>query len=222
MVAAESAPTATDEELTDAQRAYLHVKELIVTLALAPGATVREADLQQRLGLGRTPLREALHRLAHEGMLHIYPRRAIVVATLGMAEVRQLFEVRLALETASASLAAERVTDQELAALRALGARLRESRAEVDVSRFLHADQAFHQAIAQYARNALLAEYIEHVQGLNLWLWHIYFRACPARGADLFAHDPIIAALAAHDAPAAAAAMGDHIRQSKEQLLSRL
>ena len=216
MVVAEPARTATDEELTDAQRAYLHVKELIVTLTLAPGATVREADLQQRLGLGRTPLREALHRLAHEGMLHIYPRRAIVVATLGMAEVR------LALETASASLAAERVTDQELAALRALGARLRESRAEVDVSRFLHADQAFHQAIARYARNALLADYIEHVQGLNLWLWHIYFRACPARGADLFAHDPIIAALAAHDAPAAAAAMGDHIRQSKEQLLSRL
>ena len=71
MVVAEPAWPATDEELTDAQRAYIRVKALIFTLALAPGATVREADLQQRLGLGRTPLREALHRLAHEGMLHI-------------------------------------------------------------------------------------------------------------------------------------------------------
>jgi DNA-binding GntR family transcriptional regulator len=210
-----------DLESTLAQRAYSELKDLIVTLALPPGATLREGDLQERLEVGRTPLREALHRLAHEGMLHIYPRRAIVVAKLGMSEVRQVFEVRLALETSAAALAAERATAGELAALAALGARLRASRSEVDVSTFLHTDQAFHRAIVEYARNALLAGYVDHIQSLNLWLWHSYFQTRPTRGIDLFEHDPIIAAIAAGDAPAAAAAMGAHIRLSKEQLLSR-
>lgn len=212
---------ANDWQLTLAQRAYIDLKELIVTLALPPGATIREADLQERLDVGRTPLREALHRLALDGMLHIYPRRAIVVANLGMSEVRQVFEVRLALETSAAALAAERATSAEIAALEALGAELSTSRSDVDVTTFLKTDQALHRAIAAYAQNALLAGYIDHIQSLSLWLWHSYFATRPLRGTDLFEHDPIVAAIAAGDAPAAAAAMSDHIRHSKEQLLTR-
>src|SRR5438067_474252 len=108
-------------DLTTAEQAYEQVKELIVTLALPPGATIREPELQVRLGIGRTPLREALHRLAHDGMVRIYPRRAIVVAKLGVSEIRQVFEMRLALEPAAAALAAHRATAEDLAALAELG-----------------------------------------------------------------------------------------------------
>src|SRR5690349_12681721 len=107
-------------EDTIAQQAYLNLKERIVSLALAPGSTIREADLQEQLGVGRTPLRDALQRLAHDGLLRIYPRRAIVVPKLGLAEVRELFEVRMALEPAAAALAAERLTEPEVDSLREL------------------------------------------------------------------------------------------------------
>jgi DNA-binding GntR family transcriptional regulator len=135
-------------------------------------------------------------------------------------EIRQIFEVRLALETASASLAAQRIAAREMEALLALGAEVRRSRDEADVSQFLHADQAFHRAIAQCAHNTLLAEHVDHLLSLNLWLWHIYFEACRMRGTDLFAHEPIIEAIAARDAGAAATAMREHILCSKEQLLT--
>src|ERR1700674_5536981 len=93
-----------------AHAAYGRLRDLIVNLDLPPGSALREADVQVQIGVGRTPLRDAFQRLAQEGMLRIYPRRAIVVAKLGLPEMRQIYEVRLALEPAAAALAAERLT----------------------------------------------------------------------------------------------------------------
>lgn len=209
-------------ESTDAQTAYDRLKEMIVTLQLRPGDTIREGDLQERLGLGRTPLREALHRLAHEQMLHIYPRRAVVVAQLGVREIRQLFEMRVALETTSAGLAAQRLTGAQREALLTVGQELRQSREAALPEHFLHADQVFHRTIARYAQNTFLEATIDHILTLNLWLWHMYFDTRGVHLSDLFAHDPIIAALAAADRAAAEAAMREHILSSKEQLLTGL
>ena len=207
---------------TTAEQTYQRVKELIVTLALAPGATVREAELQQLLDVGRTPLREGLHRLANEGMLHIYPRRAIVVAKFGVSEVRQVFELRLALEPAAAGLAAQRVSPEDISALHAIAAQLAQQRDEVDSSQFLQIDQALHRAIARYARNALMERVIAHAQTLNLWLWYTYFAARGARQVDLFSHEAIVEAVERREASAAEAAMREHIVASKEQLMSGL
>ncbi len=203
-----------------AQQAYLRLKERIVSLAVPPGSTIREAELQQEFGIGRTPLRDALQRLAHDGMLRIYPRRAIVVAKLGLSEIRELFEVRLALEPAAAALAAERMTKAEHEALRALRVELRESREGPDAAQFLSADQVFHRTVAALAQNALLAEYIDHIQTLNLWTWNTYFETHGVRRHDLFAHEPIVEALLSGDAGGAEAAMREHIASSKEQLLA--
>jgi DNA-binding GntR family transcriptional regulator len=100
-----------------AHAAYLRLRELIVTLQFAPGSTIVESDLERLLGVSRTPVREALQRLAHDGLLHIYPRRAIGVAKLGLSETREIFEVRVALEVTAAGLAAERRSEADLARL---------------------------------------------------------------------------------------------------------
>jgi DNA-binding GntR family transcriptional regulator len=213
---------ADSEDTTLAQQAYVNLKQRIVSLALAPGATISESDLQLQLGVGRTPLRDALLRLTHDGLLRIYPRRAIVVPKLGLAEIRELFEVRLALEPAAAALAAERLTGPELERFRQLAAELHKSRQQPDAKTFLDADQKFHRAVASFSRNALLAEYIDHLQTLNLWLWNQYFDAHAVRRADLFAHEPIIEALLVADARSAQLAMSEHIAGSKEQLLAGL
>lgn len=209
-------------DMTDTQIAYLRLKEMITTLALAPGTTIQEGELQQQLGIGRTPLREALHRLSHEHMLHIYPRRAVVVATLGFKEIAQIFELRLTLEAKTASLAAQRLTKDEIATLRTLGMDLHGSRARLDIVYFLRCDYTFHLAIAQYAGNDYLTEYVDHVLTLNLWLWHTYFATHRVRGADLLPHEDIIEALAQGDAATAEALMREHVLQSKGQLLTQL
>jgi DNA-binding GntR family transcriptional regulator len=208
------------DEATAANLAYIRLKNLIVSLELRPGSTLRESELQERLGVGRTPLRDALHHLAHDGMLRIYPRRAVVVAQLGMSQIREIFEVRLALEPAAAALAAERRTPSELAALVQLSTELRASRERPDASKFLEADRVFHGSLAQYAQNTLLVAYIERLQVLNVWLWNMYFETCGVRHTDLFAHEPIIEAVGAAHPKLAENAMREHILRSKEQLLT--
>ena len=80
------------------QQAYLSVRDMILGLELPPGSRVREDELQARLRIGRTPLREALQRLAYEGLLQIFPRRLIVVAKFGIEDLRHVYEARSALE----------------------------------------------------------------------------------------------------------------------------
>ena len=86
----------------------------------------------------------------------------------------------------------------------------------------METDQTFHRTIAYDAANPLMAEYVDHVQTLNLWLWNMYFRAHKSRGGDLFGHFAIVEALLAGESAAAASAMHDHIVNSKRQLLMGL
>ena len=100
------------QSLTD--RAYGELEELIVTLKLAPGAAVSEAELSSRLRIGRTPIREALQRLARERLVTILPRRGIVVSEINVARQLRLHEVRRELERSGAAFCfiEARVTDE--------------------------------------------------------------------------------------------------------------
>src|SRR5438045_2236708 len=83
---------------------------MIVSLELRPGAVVSERELIERLGIGRTPMHEALHRLSREKFVEVYPRRGMFVATVEIRDLAALCEVRLALEGQAARLAAQKVT----------------------------------------------------------------------------------------------------------------
>ena len=111
-VAANLSPELT-RSLTE--RAYSDLEELIVTLQLAPGSAVSEAELSQRLGIGRTPIREALQRLAREHMVTILPRRGIIVAEINVKSQLRLLEVRREVERLVARSAARRATGAERA-----------------------------------------------------------------------------------------------------------
>src|SRR6185437_11018965 len=99
------------ETLTD--RAYRLVEELIVTLALPPETILSEQSLAARLGIGRTPIREALQRLARDGLVVILPRRGILVSQINLKTQMRLLEVRRELERLMARSAAERATSEE-------------------------------------------------------------------------------------------------------------
>src|SRR5213593_57100 len=97
---------------------------MIVSLELRPGAVIDERGLMERLGIGRTPTREALRRLAQERLVEVYPRRGMFVTSVEIRDLARLSEVRTVLESQAARLAAERATDQDRARLEALLAEL--------------------------------------------------------------------------------------------------
>ena len=90
------------------EQAYHQIRKKILTLELAPGTIINEADLRHELGLGRTPIREALLRLAQQKLVTIVPRRGMFVTDIRLEDIRQLFELRLALERLAGQLAAQR------------------------------------------------------------------------------------------------------------------
>jgi len=102
------------DEQSLADQAYYAIREWIVTLDLAPGSVVNERDLMGRLGLGRTPVREALRDLAREQLVDVFPRRGMFVSGVDVGDIAGLSEVRLVLETEAARLAAERRNETDL------------------------------------------------------------------------------------------------------------
>lgn len=221
-VAREQAEESAEGIDGDAEAAYMQLKQQIVSLQLRPGTTVREAELQEQLGLRRTPLREALRRLAHDEMLQIYPRHGIVIANPGMIEMRAMFEARVALESAVAGLAAQRRTAEELAELERLHTEMRTGVAQRDFARWQRAHAPFHALIVTAARNRLLEKYVMHHALLNTWLWNIYEDARGERTAAYTDHSAILQALRSGDASAAQAAMQQHVLEAKERLISGL
>ncbi len=124
-------PRVTDEQSL-ADQAYYAIREWIVTLDLAPGSVVNERELMGRLGLGRTPVREALRDLAREQLVDVFPRRGMFVSGVDVGDIAGLSEVRLVLETEAARLAAERSNDADLEETTALLEELAQS-ARTDV-----------------------------------------------------------------------------------------
>lgn len=206
----------------DAEAAYMRLKFDIASLKLRPGSTVREIDLQEQLEVRRTPLREALQRLTYDGMVQIYPRHGIVIATPGLIEIQEMYEVRLALESAAAALAAQRRTPDELKELQRLDIEMREGVQAGDFQRWGAAHPPFHFLVAQCARNRTLERYVRHHWILNAWLWNIYEDARGERIASYTDHDTIVEAISDGNRAAAEAAMREHILEAKERLLSGL
>jgi DNA-binding GntR family transcriptional regulator len=131
-----SQPQAAPDEQSLSDRAYYAIRELIVTLELAPGSVVSERELMERLGVGRTPVREALRDLAREQLVEVFPRRGIFVSGVDVGDIAGLSEVRLVLESKAARLAAERRNDADRAETdRLLDELARGLEADVDAGR---------------------------------------------------------------------------------------
>jgi len=154
-------------------RAYYSIRELIVTLELAPGSIVSERDLQDRLGVGRTPVREALQRLEGERLVEVYPRRGIFVSNVNVLDLAVLSEVRRTLEGFAARLAAERSTAADREETIALIGELRELEAAADERRLIDLDQRIHRHVYRCAHNAFLEATLDGYYVLTLRIWFL-------------------------------------------------
>jgi len=150
--------------------AYLRIRDLIVSLELPPGSIVNERELMERLGLGRTPVREALRALAQEGLVEVYPRRGIFVSSVDVGDLASLSEVRAVLESHAARLAAERATQEERDEA---GVLIDELGRTLGARELIELDQRIHRHVYRCAHNPFLEKTLNEYYVLTLRIWFL-------------------------------------------------
>ena len=155
-----------------AEWAYLQLRDRIVTLALPPGALLREDELMRELAVGRTPLREAIKRLALERLVAVQPRRGTRVTAVNVDDIAHVTEVRAELEGQAAELAATRMDDLTRASA---GELIAELGAIDDASgdALMRADERVHRLTWRAAGNPYLTETLEGYFALSLRVWYL-------------------------------------------------
>lgn len=190
--------------LTD--RAYASIEEMIVTLELAPGETLSETELAARLEIGRTPVREALQRLAREHLVQILPQRGILVAEIDVKRQLRLLETRREVERLVARCAARRATDDERQRFASLADEFELVVKTNDQPLFVRADKAFNELSVAASRNEFAAGAMGLMHGLSRRFWFMHHRDAADTALMAKLHGDISRAIALGDGDAAASA----------------
>ncbi len=196
------------------------LRQMILDGELPPGARLSERALGERLGVSRTPLREALRMLASEGLVRHEPNRGAVVAPLDRADIEAMFELLAALEGLAGELAAQRIDAAQLAEIKALHFEMRAHHARGDRAAYFRANQDIHRHIAAAANNPVLVETFER---LNARVKRVRYAAnlTPERWAKAVEeHERMIAALDARDGAALRAILEAHLAGKRQSVLA--
>jgi DNA-binding GntR family transcriptional regulator len=203
-----------------ADRAYAELRERIVTARLAPGTVLREDDLMRELGVGRTPLREAVQRLALENLVAVQPRSGTYVTGVAAADIVYISEVRAELEAHAAELAARRLTAELEGRVAALLGDLN-GRADGDDQRVLIAlDESIHRLVWDASGNPYLAETLERYFLLSLRVWYVVLDRVPGLGAAVVDHARLLEAILARDPGRARALMHEHVIEFEREIVA--
>jgi DNA-binding GntR family transcriptional regulator len=201
-----------------ADRAYVAIRGLIVSLELPPGAVIDERELMRQVGLGRTPVREALRKLAQEQLVEVFPRRGMFVTGVDVRDLARISEVRTALEPEAARLAAERATDEERNELADLSDEIARG------GDLMGLDERIHRAIYAAAHNDLMEKTLGEYYVLALRIWMIALGRAEDLEDAVEAHRDLITAIVVADGDRAADLMRDHVenfaRSMREVLVS--
>ncbi len=203
---------------TDSYRAYIQIKERIVTARMPPGSVIDESALIQRLQLGRTPIREALKQLEAENLVVVAPRRGMFVADIAIKDLQEIHEVRLELESLCARLAVERISPAQLAELGQLVEDLAAHGDEYDQVQSMGIDRRLHCLIAEAAGNNLLFTEFEKLYNLSLRIWYVYLDRLQPADLDLAAFTQILAAIQTRDVCRADQVMRKHILHFQQSI----
>jgi len=158
------------------EQAYRRLEEMIVTLQLPPGAVLSESQLVKELSIGRTPVREALQRLAREGLVNILPRRGILVSEINVKRQLRLLEVRRELERLMGRACAERATTAEQQAFMQIAEGMDEAASKNDDMTFMRLDRQLNRLLCHACRNEFITNTMSLIQGLSRRFWYFHYR----------------------------------------------
>jgi DNA-binding GntR family transcriptional regulator len=188
------------------EQAYRLLEERIVTLQLAPGEFLSEYALADQLGLGRTPIREALQRLAREGLIEVLPRRGILVSKTDPKKQLLVLEVRRELERLLCRAAATRATTEQRLHFREIASGMdRTSRSNDDMV-FMRLDRDLNLLVLEAAHNEYAARAMRLLQGLSRRFWYQHYKEAADLPLCARLHAAQARAIAKANAAAAAAA----------------
>ena len=160
--------------LTDT--AYQELEERIVTLKLRPGEHLSEGQLAEALAIGRTPVREALQRLAREGLIVVIPRRGIAVSEIDIKKQLELLKVRRELERLMVRLAAERASDTERKQFEDIAKGMRSAAKQKDDVAFMRLDRELNRLISETCRNEYAQRAMALTHGLSRRFWYVHYK----------------------------------------------
>ena len=199
-----------------ADRAYLSIRDLIVSLELAPGALIDERQLVETLGIGRTPVREALRRLAQEQLVEVFPRRGMFVTGVDVRDLARISEVRAALEPEAARLAAERATDEERDELASLSDQIKGG------ADLMSLDERIHRAVYAAAHNHLLEKTLGEYYVLALRIWMIALDRAQDLADAVEAHRDLVHEIVVGNGLGAAEVMRAHVENFEQAMRKAL
>ena len=194
------------------------LRHLILSNQLQPGQRLVQTELAEMLGVSRTPIRDALARLAHEGLVTLSARHGASVVRFSALELEELFAVRTALESYAASLAAERISEAELEQLDLLLTAMVDAFSRNDLEELLSAHQRFHSAIYAAARREQLAGLIIRTLAQADVYQRMALTMGRGAGDPVAEHRDLLAALRRRDAAASGASMRLHLELTAAEL----
>jgi len=198
------------------ERAYRAIRDLIVRVDLAPGDVIREDDLQARLGIGRTPIREALQRLARDQFVTVIPRRGMLVAGVDVTELSMLYETRAILEPYATRLACARGRSEHWEAMAAaIDAARRPGASNDDL---MAIDRTCHEIVWSASGNRFLTDTLDMLYAQSDRLWHLYLADVSDMRHAVEEHAEIHGALVAGDAERAALLAEAHMRAFDDEI----
>jgi len=204
------------------QRIYETLRAEVISGQRKPGELLSEAELARSWGVSRSPIREALRQLEQHNLVRWAPRRGATVARLTVAGLRDIYEIREALESLSAGLAAERGSAADLTKMRDLAADVKKSQDEGDYMRAIMLDDEFHRLMASTTRNRMLESQSGHVLD-RVIMARLVVREEPSRTEEIVReHQAILDALGQRDAEKAAEEAALHVKKARVRLMDML
>jgi DNA-binding GntR family transcriptional regulator len=198
------------EELSLAERAYQVIRDRLVMLEIRPGAPINEDQRAQSLGVGRTPVREALKRLQYERLITTYPRRGTFATDVNITDLAHISEVRQELEPLAAAQAARRATATDRATLTALQRELVDSRRD-EAAELMRLDLQVHRAIYAATHNPYLEDTLVRHDNLATRIWCLFIDRLSDMAGHVEVHGPLIEAIVAGEPDKAAQLARGHV-----------
>jgi DNA-binding GntR family transcriptional regulator len=201
-----------------ADRAYTELRDRIVTLKIPPGAPIDEDMLGAELEIGRTPVREAIKRLALENLVTVYPRRGTFASEINITDLAHVSDVRAQLEGHAAYRAAQRMTDAQRAELGQLLEELGRSRGSDDVEKLMALDARIHRFIYRCTGNPYLEGTLTRYFNLSLRIWHLVLDRLPHLFTRVHEHEDLLRAIGAGEGDRARKIVSDHIATFEREI----
>lgn len=205
-----------------ADRAYAELRDRLVTLQIPPGAPIDEDLLGYELGMGRTPVREAIKRLALENLVMVFPRRGTFAAEINITDLADVSDIRAQLEGHAALRAAQRIDAAHRAELEELRAELIRTRDSGDHAALMALDTRVHRFVYRCSGNPYLEETLDRFLNLSLRIWYLALDRLPHLPGRVHEHDELLQAIADGDGERARETLTAHVAAFEREIRSVL